>query len=613
MVIRIGTGKDSPWLSGRIFVLAFLALALLPFGCGGDSAQDSSRSSRIEGTEPGDCDDGADNDADGFVDCDDMSCIGSPLCAEVAEICFSVYCDDGNECTVDACDPADGECGYTNVTDGMACDFGGMPGLCGAGVCEDAMLCAGVDCDDGNECTVNICDPFDGTCGNNTVTNGTSCDFGGGEPGVCESSTCTKMRSWSTPQRIENNNGGLSHGPQIAVDPDGNALVVWSQSDNGMYGRYNIWSNRYTPVGGWRTAEVIDPNDANTGNAEQPAIAIDANGNALSVWRQRYRGAFQVWASQYTPAGGWGTASLIGPVAGDAGGTQVAMNSHGNGVAAWTQADENGRYSVWANRYTPSEGWSTAELIESDDRGNAGGVQVAIDADGDALAVWPQHSGPSASSPSYVWFNRYTASTGWATAALIAPDRDAVPVRMAMAPNGDAVAVWQRWNDGAADLWSSRYASSGGWGAPELIEFGDGQAEHAAVTMDSNGNVMAVWAQKGAVVHSIWANRYTPSGGWGAAELIETDDAGSALSPDVAIDRFGNALAVWNQGSSGRYNIWSNRYTMAGGWGTAELIESDDLGHGFAPQVTIDQSGNAVAAWMRSDEVLYNIWANRFE
>jgi hypothetical protein len=70
---------------------------------------------------------------------------------------------------------------------------------------------------------------------------------------------------------------------------------------------------------------------------------------------------------------------------------------------------------------------------------------------------------------------------------------------------------------------------------------------------------------------------------------------------------------VWNQGSSGRYNIWSNRYTMAGGWGTAELIESDDLGHGFAPQVTIDQSGNAVAAWMRSDEVLYNIWANRFE
>jgi hypothetical protein len=529
-------------------------------------------------------------------------------------LCAGVECDDQNECTAESCDPAHGVCDYTNVTAGMTCDFGGLPGVCGAGVCEDAMLCAGVECDDQNECTADTCDPFNGTCGNNTVANGTSCDFAG-DAGVCESSTCVKMRSWSTPQRIETNNGGLSHAPQIAVDPNGNALVVWSQSDNGMYGRYNIWSNQYTPVGGWRTAEVIDLNDTNTGNAGSPAIAIDANGNALSVWRQRYRGAFQVWANQYTPSGGWGTALLIGPVAGEAGGPQVAVNSNGHGVAAWQQHDGNGRGSIWANRYTPSEGWSTAELIETDDRGNAGGVQVGIDVDGDALAVWPQHSGPSASSPSYLWFNRYTASTGWATATLIVPDQDAGAVRMAMAPNGDAVAVWQRWNGAAADLWSSRYASSGSWGPPELIEFGDGQAEHAAVTMDSNGNVMAVWAQMGAVMHSIWANRYTPSGGWGTAELIESDDAGSALSPDVAIDRFGNALAVWHWSlwDSGRIDIRSNRYTLAGGWGTAEFIENDDLGQGIAPQVTIDESGNAVAAWLRTDDVLYSIWVNRFE
>ena len=37
---------------------------------------------RIEGTEPNDCSDGADNDADGLFDCDDDSCAGAPVCAE---------------------------------------------------------------------------------------------------------------------------------------------------------------------------------------------------------------------------------------------------------------------------------------------------------------------------------------------------------------------------------------------------------------------------------------------------------------------------------------------------------------------------------------------------
>lgn len=54
----------------------FLLAALFLVGCPGPS--------RIEGTEPGDCSDGADNDADGAFDCDDSSCRGAPACdAEV--------------------------------------------------------------------------------------------------------------------------------------------------------------------------------------------------------------------------------------------------------------------------------------------------------------------------------------------------------------------------------------------------------------------------------------------------------------------------------------------------------------------------------------------------
>jgi len=42
--------------------------------------------------------------------------------------------------------------------------------------------------------------------------------------------------------------------------------------------------------------------------------------------------------------------------------------------------------------------------------------------------------------------------------------------------------------------------------------------------------------------------------------LFETDDAGGAFSPQIAIDTNGNAIAVWYQSDGARNNIWANRW-----------------------------------------------------
>jgi len=44
------------------------------------------------------------------------------------------------------------------------------------------------------------------------------------------------------------------------------------------------------------------------------------------------------------------------------------------------------------------------------------------------------------------------------------------------------------------------------------------------------------------------------------AALIRNDRAGDAVSPQVAFDASGNALAVWYQHDGTRANIWANRY-----------------------------------------------------
>jgi hypothetical protein len=47
---------------------------------------------------------------------------------------------------------------------------------------------------------------------------------------------------------------------------------------------------------------------------------------------------------------------------------------------------------------------------------------------------------------------------------------------------------------------------------------------------------------------------------WGTAALIEADNAGGAYGPQIALDANGNALAVWSQNDGTRSNIWSNRF-----------------------------------------------------
>lgn len=120
--------------------------------------------------------------------------------------CASIDCDDGNQCTIDAtCNPSTARCeGVRDAADGTACDFGDFPGTCASGRCEDAMLCAGMECDDGNPCTENVCDPFTGDCSNPGLAELTPCELEG-VLGECMSAVCVGLCEDSATRCDDNN------------------------------------------------------------------------------------------------------------------------------------------------------------------------------------------------------------------------------------------------------------------------------------------------------------------------------------------------------------------------------------------------------------------------
>jgi hypothetical protein len=133
------------------------------------------------------------------------------------------------------------------------------------------------------------------------------------------------------------------------------------------------------------------------------------------------------------------------------------------------------------------------------------------------------------------------------------------------------------------------------------------------IALDAKGNAITVWRQSDGTRSNIWSNRFTPTTGWAGAKLIETNNIGGAFKPQIVFDAKGNALAVWHQFGNTKRNIWANRYTQSGGWASAKLVETNDIDHARDPQIALDAKGNAITVWRQNDGTRYNIWANHFK
>lgn len=286
-----------------------------------------------------------------------------------------------------------------------------------------------------------------------------------------------------------------SWNPQIAFDSSGDAIAVWEQQAGGVD---SIWANRYTDGAGWGVASVIENKSE---PALAPQIAIDSSGNALAVWVQTDGGIDSIWANAYNPVDGWDAASAseIESNAGTALTPQIAFDSSDNAIVVWEQPFD-GYDSIWANRYVNDVGWSTAAVI-ADGIGDAIDPQVAFDRSGNAIAVWSQNLN--------MMSNRYSAGVGWGTPESLEENVGAAAFpRLAIDRSGNAIAVWRQPSGGFNSIWVNRYSATAGWGTAAVIETSDELAATPEIAIDNSGNAFVVWEQIDNGINSVFASRF---------------------------------------------------------------------------------------------------------
>lgn len=415
-------------------------------------------------------------------------------------------------------------------------------------------------------------------------------------------------KAWQGASLLETLDVGEALEPRIAFDTQGNAMASWYQVSS-IGGNYKPYARRYSPGTGWGAVAQI-PTDPLWNNAySTPQIAFAPSGNAVAVFSGCIPDGCAIWSAQFTAATAtWGTATELIAGAGNSPQAQIASDAAGNALVVWQERSGISSRILAVRFEAGTSTWGAARVLSADLGGF--GPKIAFDASGNAIAIWAMRD--TANATGYkLMSDRYVAGSGWHPQGLpttIATLGDGGLYSLAVGAAGSAMAVWNQYVGTTLSLYSSRYAA-GAWAAPSL----DGTKTNMAgsysvsVAMDGNGNAIVVWDEidSGDVVSS-WARRFVAGVG-GAA--VRIDDLTAGRFPRIAMDAAGNAMAVWEKGSS----TWANRYVAGTGWAGPMLIDDTNGGRSSSPDVAVDGNGNAIAVWTKSSGLTsVNIWANVF-
>lgn len=386
----------------------------------------------------------------------------------------------------------------------------------------------------------------------------------------------------------------------VGLDEEGDAVAVWMQAgENGL----EVIEGATRPVGGSWSKPVTISDTAEF--KVELKLAVDPQGDAAAVWIGYAAGEGQIVHAATRPAGGeWSEPVTLSTVGEQAIEPDLAIDAQGNVTAIWVGGVDSEEGVVETSTFAGSE-WS--EPVELSDDSRAGrSPQVAVDAQGEVTAAWilnlvNRDEGVVQSK---------TRPTGgeWSSDAVDISSSDALASnpRIAMNAQGDATAVWQLKDIPAGSGFhysvQSAFRTDGDWSAPLTISREDALADKPEVTVDPAGNATVIWSFSPiftGLPTGLQTRSRTAGGSWGDTVFLTTRPGGiepNESNVQLAADSQGNVTAIWGAWSVPTEVIRTARLPAGGEW-SAPINLSSTSAYSIWPRLAVDPQGYATVLW----------------
>lgn len=379
--------------------------------------------------------------------------------------------------------------------------------------------------------------------------------------------------TWSPSVRLNDDPpGARQNHPTMAVQANGGVVCAWEDQRGGFHLSRSAdggatWSpNRQLAVVGQRSY--------------QPALVATAAGTLTCVWASEPAIVTPPDIHSATSFDEGSTWTPVVRVDDAPGGTQympsVVAEPSGALVATWVDrrtAGDDGYYS--ARSIDLGLTWSAGQ--RASDRPIPTAPAALAAPAGFVVCAWSRYAD--------VELSRSVAGQAWSPSSSTLSDdqEERLPQRqpdLAVAANGDVVAVWPEGEAGALTIRSSRSPDHGRtWSAPALVGDAPGAVElNASVAYVGSGGVgyVVVWSD-GAVDRDVWSATSADGLTWSARARVNDVTAGDQTLPRVLAAPGGALLCVWCDDAAVR------------------VSRSVDLGASWLPSVALTTSGGATA------------------
>ena len=293
-------------------------------------------------------------------------------------------------------------------------------------------------------------------------------------------------------------------------------------------------------------------------------------------------------APQASAASGWLLPFDVSSLGQDGFAPQVAIDPSGNAVAVWegsSATNANVQAAVLASGTTTS-----TPVPLSASNVDAAGPQVAVDGNGNAIAVWQRQGSEDVVQAAI----RPAGGAFGMPVNLSAADASASPPQLDMNAAGAAIAVWSLLDTGDPVVQAASRPAGGAFATAVPVSAGGGSAENPTVAINTSGDAVVGWLRSG--VSSTIVQVATRAGSGSFSAPVDLTTTGAASSPKVAINQAGDIVAAWRR-FNGAHHIVQARIRPAGGSFSSVADLSAAGQNANLGDIAIDTAGNALVTW----------------